>query len=80
MLSLVNGAIDTVTIEVVALRASKSQRKLKPAAPSEPVWLSFGIIICFIRYDCTTPCINMFHTARSKHDQVTLKIQKSLSQ
>ncbi len=68
--------IDTVTIEVVALRASESQRKLKPAAPSEPVWLSFGIIICFIMYDCTAPCINMFNiTTRSKHDQVSLKVQ-----
>lgn len=39
------------------------QRKLKPAAPSEPVWLSFGIIICFISYDCTVLCIDMFKIA-----------------
>lgn len=67
--------IDAVTIEVVALGASESQRKLKPAAPSEPVWLSFGVIICFIMYDCTDPCVNMFNiTTRSKHDRVSLKI------
>lgn len=71
--------IDTVTIGVVALRASESQRKLKAATPSEPVWLIFGIIICFIRYDCTAPCVDMFNiTARSKHDHECLKIQRSV--
>lgn len=36
--------IDAVTIEVVALRASESQRKLKAATPSESVWLSLGLL------------------------------------
>lgn len=71
MFSIVNNA-EHRHIEVVALRASESQRKLKAAAPSEPVWLGFGIIICFIRCDCTVPCINMFNmAAKSKHSLKT---------
>lgn len=53
--------LDTVTKEVVHLRASESDEKLQPAARLQPAGLSCGFIISFIRYAFTPPCINMFH-------------------
>lgn len=32
---------------------------------------SFGIIICFIRYDCAAPCIDMFYIITFTHNQVS---------
>lgn len=41
----------------------RARGNLNSTAPSEPVWLRFGIIICFIKYGCATLCIDMFRSS-----------------